>query len=44
MKGGSVYDNVLICDDPAYAKNVVEEVFANREVGVLLLFLQIYFY
>ncbi|KAI8032299.1 Calreticulin-3 [Camellia lanceoleosa] len=31
VKGGSVYDNVLICDDPAYAKQVVEEVFANRE-------------
>lgn len=32
VKGGSVYDNVLICDDPDYAKKVVEEVFANREV------------
>jgi len=32
VKGGSVYDNVLICDDPDYAKQVVEEVFANREV------------
>ncbi|KAI8032297.1 Calreticulin-3 [Camellia lanceoleosa] len=31
VKGGSVYDNVLICDDPAYAKQAVEEVFANRE-------------
>jgi hypothetical protein len=32
VKAGSVYDNVLICDDPDYAKQVVEEVFANREV------------
>jgi len=23
----------LICDDPDYAKQVVEEVFANREVS-----------
>ena len=35
-KGGSVFDNVLICDDPDYAKQVVEEVFANREVGFSL--------
>lgn len=32
MKAGSVFDNVLICDDPDYAKQVVEEVFAHREV------------
>ncbi|WVZ05426.1 hypothetical protein V8G54_018772 [Vigna mungo] len=32
VKGGSVFDNVLICDDPDYAKQVVEEVFANREI------------
>ncbi|XP_050280351.1 calreticulin-3-like [Quercus robur] len=32
VKGGSVYDNVLICDDPDYATQVVEEVFANREI------------
>lgn len=32
VKGGSVFDNILICDDPDYAKQVVEEVFANREV------------
>ncbi|KAM1526439.1 hypothetical protein ACFX10_010759 [Malus domestica] len=32
VKAGSVFDNVLICDDPDYAKQVVEEVFANREV------------
>jgi len=36
VKGGSVFDNVLICDDPDYAKQVVEEVFANREVGFSL--------
>ncbi|TXG48838.1 hypothetical protein EZV62_024713 [Acer yangbiense] len=32
VKAGSVFDNVLICDDPEYAKKVVEEVFANREI------------
>lgn len=32
VKGGSVFDNVLICDDPEYAKQVVDEVFSNREV------------
>lgn len=32
VKAGSVYDNVLICDDPDYAKQVADEVFANREV------------
>lgn len=33
VKGGSVFDNILICDDPEYAKQVVDEVFANREVS-----------
>nr|POF23676.1 calreticulin-3 [Quercus suber] len=32
VKAGSVYDNILICDDPEYAKQVVEEIFANREI------------
>ena len=32
VKAGSVFDNVLICDEPEYAKQVVQEVFANREV------------
>jgi hypothetical protein len=36
VKGGSVFDNILICDDPEYAKQVVEEVFANREVSFSL--------
>ncbi|KAM1354250.1 hypothetical protein ACFX2H_033624 [Malus domestica] len=31
VKAGSVFDNILICDDPDYAKQVVEQVFANRE-------------
>lgn len=35
VKAGSVFDNILICDDPDYAKSVVEEVFANREVGIV---------
>lgn len=34
VKAGSVFDNILICDDPEYAKQVVEEVFANREVSL----------
>lgn len=32
VKAGAVFDNILISDDPYYAKQVVEEVFANREV------------
>ena len=32
VKAGSVYDNILICDDPEYAKEVVQEVLSNREV------------
>lgn len=36
VKAGSVYDNILICDEPEYAKQVVAEVFANREVCVQL--------
>lgn len=32
VKAGSVFDNILICDEPEYAKKVVEEVFHNREV------------
>ncbi|KAI9108170.1 hypothetical protein K1719_021043 [Acacia pycnantha] len=31
VKGGSVHDNILICDDSEYAKQVVDEVFSNRE-------------
>lgn len=34
VKAGSVFDNILICDDPQYAKNVVKEIFANREVNL----------
>lgn len=37
VKGGSVFDNILICDDPDYAKQVVDEVFANREVSFFAL-------
>lgn len=34
MKAGSVFDNILICDDPEYARSVVDEVrAANKEVG-----------
>ncbi|XP_042502023.1 calreticulin-3 isoform X2 [Macadamia integrifolia] len=32
VKAGSVFDNILICDDPEYAKQVVEDIWAkNRE-------------
>ncbi|KAI3836292.1 hypothetical protein MKX03_031576 [Papaver bracteatum] len=32
VKAGSVYDNILICDDPEYAKQVAQEVFdKNKE-------------
>ena len=35
VKAGTVFDNVLICDDPEYAKQVAEETWGkNREVGV----------
>lgn len=35
MKAGSIYDNILICDDPQYAKQIVEEYMVNyREVSV----------
>lgn len=35
VKAGSVFDNILICDDPEYARKVVEETWArNKEVGV----------
>nr|XP_043631579.1 calreticulin-3 [Erigeron canadensis] len=32
VKAGSVFDNILICDDLEYAKSVVQEVFTHREV------------
>ncbi|KAG5530683.1 hypothetical protein RHGRI_025596 [Rhododendron griersonianum] len=33
VKAGSVYDNILICDDPQYAREVVDEIWAkNREI------------
>ncbi|KAG1363698.1 putative Calreticulin-3 [Cocos nucifera] len=31
VKAGSVFDNILICDDPEYAKNVVEETWAKNK-------------
>jgi len=34
VKAGSVYDNILVCDDPQYAKQAVDEFMANnREVS-----------
>lgn len=30
VKAGSIYDNILICDDPQYAKQVVEEYMVNN--------------
>ncbi|XP_010544335.1 PREDICTED: calreticulin-3 isoform X2 [Tarenaya hassleriana] len=29
VKAGSVFDNILICDDPQYARSIVDEYFAN---------------
>ena len=31
VKAGSIFDNILICDDPQYAKQVVEEFMANNK-------------
>lgn len=37
VKAGSVFDNILICDDPQYARQVVEDIWAkNREVSCYL--------
>lgn len=37
VKAGSVFDNFLICDDPQYAKQIVEEYMVNnREVSYTL--------
>lgn len=37
VKAGSIFDNILICDDPQYAKQVVEDIFSsNREVSCSL--------
>ena len=34
MKAGSVYDNILICDDPDYAREIVADMISrNKEVG-----------
>lgn len=33
VKAGSVYDNILICDDPQYAKEVVEEIWGKNRVA-----------
>ncbi|XP_074320061.1 calreticulin-3-like [Silene latifolia] len=30
VKAGSVYDNILLCDDPQYAKQIVEDYFINN--------------
>lgn len=35
VKAGSVFDNILVCDDPQYAKEVVNEILANKEVRML---------
>ncbi|KAL5214504.1 hypothetical protein ABZP36_003656 [Zizania latifolia] len=37
VKAGSVFDNILICDNPKYARKVAEETWgANREVKILI--------
>ena len=38
VKAGSVFDNFLICDDPQYARQIVEDIWAkNREVKIAYL-------
>ncbi|KAK9138718.1 hypothetical protein Sjap_009312 [Stephania japonica] len=33
VKAGSVFDNILICDDPEYAKHVIQDIWAkNKEL------------
>lgn len=33
VKAGSIFDNILVCDEPQYAKQIVEDYFAHyREV------------
>ncbi|CAI9304456.1 unnamed protein product [Lactuca saligna] len=31
VKSGTLFDNVLICDDPEYAKQLVEETWAKQK-------------
>jgi calreticulin len=31
VKSGTLFDNVLICDDPEYAKNLVEETWGKQK-------------
>ena len=34
VKAGSIFDNILISDDPEYARSMVDDYFAqHREVG-----------
>lgn len=42
VKSGTLFDNILICDDPDYAKKFAEETWGkNKDVGVLLTVLSI---
>jgi hypothetical protein len=39
VKAGSIFDNILITDDPDYAKSFAEETWGkNKEVGFLTCF------
>lgn len=42
VKAGSVFDNILVCDEPQYAKEVANEILANREVRMLGLYIHVY--
>ncbi|KAJ9178519.1 hypothetical protein P3X46_010397 [Hevea brasiliensis] len=33
VKAGSIFDNILICDDPQYARQVVEDIWAKNREG-----------
>lgn len=36
VKAGSIFDNILICDDPQYARSIVDDYFdQHREVDFL---------
>lgn len=35
VKAGSLFDNILVCDDPEYAKKIAEETWGKlKDVGV----------
>lgn len=41
VKSGTLFDNVLICDDPEYAKQLVEETWAKQKDVCLTFYISI---